>query len=236
MTTAEILNMDYNYMLPLTVLRYTKYMNSTYIIIGILLLFILWSVGSYLVVKNIEKPVYKVVAERDGYEIREYQSYIVAETQVTGTRPEALGEGFRVIADYIFGNNVSRSSIAMTSPVLETSQSEKISMTTPVLSNETSENERTIAFVLPSAYTLESLPVPNNPKVTLREVPAHRVAALSFTWYATPKRVEAKKALLVSYLNRDQVNSIGDTQVAQYNPPLSMPLILKNEILIPVEN
>ncbi len=203
--------------------------------VGLVVALILWALGSYLAVRSIEKPVYTVLEKRDGYEIREYQRYIVAETTVPGDRQEALSAGFRIIADYIFGNNVSKSSIAMTAPVLETKASEKIAMTTPVLSTESAVGDRTIAFVLPSSYTLETLPLPNNPAVTLREVPAHKTAALIFTWYATPNRIDNKKAQLLSLLADTNATVTGEIQVAQYNPPLSMPLMLRNEILIPIE-
>jgi SOUL heme-binding protein len=198
-------------------------------------LLILWALGSYLVVRTIEKPAYVVLEDRDGYEIREYGSYIVAETVVSGTREEALTQGFRIIADYIFGNNTRKESIAMTAPVLESEASEKIAMTVPVLSTEGGTEERTVAFVLPKSYTLETLPVPNNSQVLLREVPAHTVAVLTFSWYATPGRIEKKKELLLSLLARDQKSMTGDVQVAQYNPPLSMPLVMRNEILVPIE-
>lgn len=206
-----------------------------YIGLGFIVLLLLWTVGSYLVISTIEKPAYTVLDTRDGYEVREYSSYIVAETIVSGERQEATSQGFRIIADYIFGNNVRKQSIAMTSPVLESETSEKIAMTSPVLSSETAGEDRTIAFVLPSSYTLENLPTPNNPQVTIREVPAHKVAVLSFTWYATTGRIEKKKEHLLQLLERDQVQVAGEVQVAQYNPPLSMPLILRNEIIIPVE-
>ncbi|QQR64791.1 heme-binding protein [Candidatus Kaiserbacteria bacterium] len=210
-------------------------MNIYYVFIGIIVLIVLWTLGSYLVVRTIEKPAYTIIENRDGYEVREYKPYIVAETKVSGNRQEAVTSGFQIIADYIFGNNVSKKGIAMTAPVLESQVSEKISMTSPVLSTEGATGERVIAFVLPSTYTLETLPIPNNTAVTLREVPAHTVAALTFTWYPTPTRIEKKKEELISLLERDKVSPIGDIQVAQYNPPLSMPLMLRNEIIIPIE-
>lgn len=206
-----------------------------YGVAGIVIVLALWALGSYLVVRNIEQPAYTVTEERDGYEIREYRPYIVAETTVSGERDEALEAGFRIIADYIFGNNVSKSSIAMTAPVLEQNASETIAMTAPVLDTESSTSERTIAFVLPASYTLETLPRPNNEQVRLREIPAQKVAALRFTWYATPSRIETKKSLLISLLQRDGTRVVGTPQVAQYNPPLSMPLMLRSEIIVPVE-
>jgi hypothetical protein len=207
-----------------------------YIFGGIVIGLSLWVLGSYLVVRNIEEPVYTVLEKKDGYEIREYAPYILAQTTVTGNYDEATNKGFRIIADYIFGNNTKKESIAMTTPVLEKEASaEKIAMTVPVLETESESNERTIAFVLPSKYTLEMLPTPTNSAVVFVEVPSRKVAALTFTWYATESRMQAKKELLKNLLERDAIIMSGKVETARYNPPLTMPLMLRNEILIPIQ-
>ncbi len=209
-----------------------------YILGAVIIGLLVWIIGSYAVVWSIEEPSYTVIEKRDGYEIRKYAPYIKAEATVTGSYNEATSQGFRIIADYIFGNNTSKESISMTAPVLETPKagtSEKIAMTTPVLEASTGNATRTISFVLPSKYTLATLPQPNNPAVHLIEMPGQTVAALRFTWYPTEARITAKKQLLQNYLVRDQKNIIGDTETARYNPPLSMPLILRNEILIQIK-
>jgi hypothetical protein len=71
--------------------------------------------------------------------------------------------------------------------------------------------------------------------VAFEEVPTRKVAALRFTWYASESRMDTKKALLQSYLKRDNVTTVGEPETARYNPPLSMPLLLRNEVLIPIE-
>lgn len=205
-----------------------------YIIIGLIAVLGLWVVGSYVVIMNIEEPSYTVLEEKDGYEVRQYESYIVAKTTVEGTFSESLNSGFTVIADYIFGNNTSKSKISMTAPVLE-GGSEKISMTAPVINTTDSTKERTISFVLPSKYTLETLPEPNNKEVEIMEVPARKVAVRRFTWYATEKRVANQTAILEAKLAEGDIRAISSPQVAQYNPPLSFPLTRRNEILITIE-
>jgi hypothetical protein len=201
----------------------------------IILAFVLWTVGSLLAVRNIEEPKYTVLEKRNGYEIRQYESYIIAQTEVTGSYSGSLNQGFRVIADYIFGNNTSQSSIAMTAPVLE-STSEKIAMTVPVVSTMDDAQTRKISFVLPSEYTMETLPKPNNASVTLIAVPSRRVAALQFNWYATERRAATKQTLLEERISKDELIITGVAEVAQYNPPFSMPLIRRNEIIIPVDS
>lgn len=198
----------------------------------------IWTIGSYAVVWTIEEPTYTVLEKKDGYEIRQYAPYIKAEAEVTGTYAEATNQGFRIIADYIFGNNIRKESISMTTPVLESPQipeAEKIAMTVPVLESNTESATRTIAFVLPSKYTLETLPTPNNPAVKLTPVPARKVAVLRFTWYMTETRIAHKKYQLGEMLARDGKVIVSEFETARYNPPLSMPLTLRNEIIIPIE-
>ena len=83
------------------------------------------------IVSNVEQPKYKVFATEKNIQIRDHAPMIVAETQVTGERDKAISEGFRIIADYIFGNNLSSKKVAMTAPVTQQA-SEKIAMTAPV--------------------------------------------------------------------------------------------------------
>ncbi len=207
------------------------------IIITVLVLFLLWTIGSWIAIRNIEEPKYEVLSQKNGYEIRMYDPYIVAETNVKGSYNETLREGFKNIADYIFGNNTKAQKIAMTAPVLNSEEgdvSEKIAMTVPVIS-EGDSKERKISFVMPSKYTLETLPKPNTDLVTLREVPGRKVAVLKYTWYSSAKRVEAKKKILEAKLNEDGIENVSDFYSALYNPPFSMPFVLRNEILVDIK-
>jgi len=209
-----------------------------YVIGGIIGVLLIWALGSYLAVRSLEEPSYTVLEHKSGYELRQYDPYIVAETVVNSSEYNRdLNQGFRAVAGYIFGDNTTKEKISMTTPVLEQpgDQSEKIAMTVPVLEGQTDRATRTVAFVLPSTYTLDTLPIPNNDQVNLREVDSRKVAALHFTWYGTPARVAAKKAWLLEQLEQDGFTVIGEAQAAFYNPPLSMPLVLRNEILIEVE-
>jgi len=205
-----------------------------YIFGAVIVVLIIWTIGSYVAVSNLEEPTYEVVKENDDYEIRQYETYIIAETEVSGGFNDATNEGFRLIADYIFGNNTSKESISMTVPVIE-QKSEKIAMTTPVINSLEGNSTRAISFVLPSKYTLDTLPTPNNDRVSIREIEAKKKAVLSFTWYATEARVEEKKQQLVNLIEKDGLEIVGEIQVARYNPPLSMPLMLRNEIIVEVK-
>ena len=94
----------------------------------------------------------------------------------------------------------------MTAPVAE-SASEPVAMTVPVMEQGTDATRR-VTFSMPSKYTLATLPKPNNAAVTLREIPAHRVAVLRFSWYATNSRVARLESHLVDMLKRDNIKTL----------------------------
>lgn len=208
-------------------------MGSVVIVIGVLVG--VWTIAGYLPTHSIEEPAYEIEKKASGYEIRRYKPQLRAEVTVKGEFKDSLNEGFRKIADFIFGNNTTRADIAMTAPVIaETST--KIAMTAPVIHHsETKGNVHTVAFVMPSQYTLETLPRPNNPEVQIRPIGQQRVAALSFRGYVSEKRAMKMISKLQTALEKDGIKTTGSAQVAQYNPPWTPPYIRRNEILIPLE-
>ena len=204
-------------------------------ILSVIVLLGIWAAASYLVIRNIEKPVYTVLEKRSGYEIRRYRPYVVAETDVSGEYENVTRTGFRIIANYIFGDNIGPRKIAINAPV-RVGTSEKIAMTAPVINtlSGASNTTKTVSFVLPAQYTIETLPKPNDRRIRLVSMPERTVAALRFTWYVTPKRLQEKTQILQGLLKHDDISVDGEAQVARYNPPLSMPLLLRNEILLPI--
>jgi hypothetical protein len=210
---------------------------SMMILIAITCLIAVWSLWSWNIVRSLEKPQYEVLSRDGSFEIRQYAPYIVAQTTVSGPYGEALNNGFRNIATYIFGGNVASSSIAMTTPVLEekeSSRSEKISMTTPVL-EQGDDTQRIVSFVMPGKYTMESLPKPLSDNVQLRVVPERKIAALSYSIYTTQARIEKKKQELQSLLEDNNLEIKGEIVSARYNPPFSMPLFIHNEVMVEIQ-
>ena len=185
-----------------------------------------------------EEPAYAVLERSGNFELRRYDPMIVAETLVSGTMDDASGSGFRLIADYIFGNNTvpngSNGKISMTAPVTMSAQSEEISMTAPV-SMERSAGKWRVHFVMPSEYTLDNLPRPNNPAVTLREVPANNYAVIRFSGLAGENKVAAKAAELKAWLEGRGIEPLGNPQLARYNPPWTLPFLRRNEVMIPYQ-
>ena len=207
-----------------------------------------------------EEPKFELLSKHDHIEVRRYPAFIVAETFVEGDMDTASGKGFRAIADYIFGNNVAAGSaphkgsetIAMTAPVTmepANSASQKIAMTVPVamepLPNAGQASRRPQAmqgakrwrvhFVMPSAYTLSTLPKPNNPAVQLREVPAKTWAVLGYSGFNTEAAIQQHTDELVAWLADQKMKTTGSPQLARYNPPWTLPLFRRNEIMLEIE-
>lgn len=207
------------------------------IILGILL--VVWFLYSFLSVRNIEEPKYEVVSIADGYEVREYASYIITETTITGAkdRNDAARKGFPIVAGYIFGDNTKKSKIAMTVPVhTEETSFEKIAMTVPV--NTEQDEERgtyKVSFVLPSEYTLETLPIPNDSRVLIKEVPSRKIAVRRFSWLVNESRLQKNEEILLSALKRDGVLIVGSVNIARYNPPWTIPFMLRNEVQVEIK-
>jgi hypothetical protein len=188
----------------------------------------------------IEEPKFKVVEKSGDFELRDYAPRVVAQTMVDGSLNDASNTGFRRIADYIFGNNTARNGgnekINMTTPVtmapkVEDAASEKISMTAPVTMQQDNGQWR-MYFVMPSQYTLGTLPKPNNPKVTLDELPARRVAVLRFSGLAGQEKTAKKTAELFDWLKSKNISPIGIPELARYNPPWTLPFLRRNEVMV----
>lgn len=187
-----------------------------------------------------EEPKFTVVEKSGAFELRAYAPRVVAETLVDGSLDDASSAGFKLIAGYIFGDNTSRTGssekISMTAPVTMAPKagktaSEKISMTAPVTMQQSAGQWR-MYFVMPSQYTLSTLPVPNNAAVTLREIPESRVAVLRFSGLAGEEKTANKTAELLAWLKSKNITPIGTPELARYNPPWTLPFLRRNEVMV----
>jgi effector-binding domain-containing protein len=182
----------------------------------------------------IEEPNYTITKQDGDYEIRLYDPYIVAETVVdTSDFDEASNEGFRRLAAYIFGANKVQQNISMTSPVT-TEQTQKIAMTAPVETEQQGTSLR-IAFMMPSEFTMETLPVPNDSRVTLHRVSARKLAAIKFSGRWTEENFREHTDELLTWIQQEGLKVSGTPIIARYNPPFIPFFFRRNEVLIPVE-
>lgn len=191
----------------------------------------------------IEEPKYEVVKEFEGCELRRYAPTLIAETTVSGTFDEVGNEAFQILAGYIQGENVRAEEIEMTAPVNQRptgaeGQSEKIEMTAPVSQTPAkvgdSSGTYVLSFVMPSKYTLQTLPKPKDDRVTIREVPGRLVAAKRYSGSWDREKYQEKEKNLMEAIRKKGLVSVGPPVFARYNPPFMPSLLRRNEVLIEV--
>lgn len=176
--------------------------------------------GIFLGEINEEQPFYTVVKTTEEYEIRDYAPMTLA-SRMMGPKNESLtqrsGRTFNALAGFLFGKNNESMSMEMTSPVfMQKGEEEKMS------------------FVIPKSV---DVPTPTDSSVTIEQVDAVRVAVRQFPGFATNKEVDLQKSELVQALAADGIQLPVDVTVtvAQYNPPLTIPTVRKNEVLIKID-
>ncbi len=196
------------------------------------------------------EPRHKIVSREKGYEIREYGGYVVAEVVMPGAWRDALYAGFRILFDYIQGNNEGRAKVAMTAPVLS-GRPEKIAMTAPVLQEAVhpqtereggdggltgpAESEKhAIAFIAPGEFTVDTMPVPKDPRIRIRAIPPHKTAVLRYGGWTNADKVMEKTEKLRAMLVRDGWQPVSEFRSAQYNPPWTPPPFRRNEIIVEI--
>ena len=181
----------------------------------------------------VEEAEYTVIRQDGDIEIREYADAIIAETVVDDKFEDAGNRAFRKLFGYIGGDNRSQSEIAMTAPVSQEKRSEKIAMTSPV-GQQKSGDGWAVSFMMPASYTMETIPQPTDPSVVIRQIPAHRVAAIRYSgFWSEEKYQEHLEELNVWIINENQ-EVAGQPVWARYNAPFTPWFMRRNEILIPV--
>ncbi len=182
----------------------------------------------------IEKPQYDVVVETDQLEYRLYQPYLIAVTTVENSSSfgKAANTGFMRLFNYISGDNVSNTDIAMTAPVQQ-SKPQKISMTAPVQQTQTPQGW-SIAFMLPSSFSMQNAPSPTDPSVTIEEVPARLMAVIRYSGRWTEKNFNRQEAKLRELVEGAGITILSPAESAVYNPPFMPPFMRRNEVMFEV--
>ncbi len=170
------------------------------------------------IASQVERARYKRVARDRDIEIRDYTPLIVADTAVCGDRETAIRQGFRRLADYIFGNNTAMQVIAMTAPVMQ----------------QGDEESWQVRFVMPARYTTDTLPRPIDPAVTLKHLEAKRFAAIRFPGSARDDSLRRHREKLEQFIRAKGLRALSPPAYAFYNPPWTLPFLRRNEIMIEI--
>lgn len=198
------------------------------------LLLVLSAILSSLAIA-IEKPEYEVIRVDGDVEYRRYESFIVAETEIVTAQSwnDASNEGFRRLFDYISGDNSGAEKIAMTAPV----QQSRIQAEDLRFSGAESLGEGRgwrVGFMLPSSYSMEDAPLPEDDRIEIRLVPEKLVAAIRYSGRWTTRNFDKYESRLLAALSEANVEALGTPQTAFYNPPFMPPFLRRNEILVEV--
>ena len=176
-----------------------------------------------------ETPRYDIVRQVGPAEVRDYAPHILAQVSVRGDQSGALGRGFRVLAGYIFGGNDGGASVSMTSPV--TQSASDIAMTSPVTQTQ-SDGVWTVTFMMPTDFTLATLPAPNNEAVQFVQVPTKSMIALEFSGRATTRALEARTAELTQIAAQAGIATTGAPVFLFYDDPFTLPANRRNEVAL----
>lgn len=182
-----------------------------------------------------QQQPYDVLSRLPHFEVRCYPAHLVAEVEVDASFTRAGNEAFGVLVAFISGRNSTRGRVAMTAPVLQEQASTTIEMTAPVIQQPSSEQGRhVVAFVMPSEFTLETLPTPSDPRIRVRQVPVHVAAVRSFTGRWTEHIYQRQLEELRSAVEEAGLKVVGPPRFARFDPPWTPWFRRRNEVVLPV--
>ena len=196
----------------------------------ILLLSVL-AVGAAMIgpiMSNVEVPAYKILKKEQNIEIRQYPPLIVAEVKTAGSRQASISDGFRILADFIFGNNEGEKQLSMNGPITQ-QQGIKIAMTAPVQQEKT-DTEWAISFIMPSKFSIDTIPNPINDRIKIIQIPSKRYAVVTFSGRSTEEKLTTHTNELEKYIYGSNYSKAGNAKYAFYNPPWTLPFLRRNEI------
>jgi hypothetical protein len=182
----------------------------------------------------IEEPAYAVIEKLQDVEIREYAPFTVAEVVVAGDQGTAGNAAFPILAGYIFGKNKGERKLAMTAPVTQAAVPVKMEMTAPV-TQKAASGGFLVQFVLPKGVTVANAPEPLDPRVTLREEPARRIAVIQYSGFWSDANYNKHLAQLQSTLRSANLSWTGEPVLSRYNAPFTPWFMRRNEVWLQLD-
>jgi len=183
-----------------------------------------------------EEQPFEVVRRYDGFALRRYPSHVVAEVTVELPFEQAGNTAFRYLFGYITGQNRSRTSVAMTAPVVQSAGAgQKVAMTAPVIQHSTQEGGYAVAFVLPASMTEEAAPEPTDPRVSIRTVPPSLAAVARYSGRWSQDSYERHCSSLLQALEAEGLEAVGTPRFARFDPPIKPWFLRRNEVVVDVD-
>ena len=174
-----------------------------------------------------KRQEYKVLQSFRDFEVREYLPCVLAQVKVSANYESASSMAFAPLFKYISQGNKTSEKIAMTAPVTLSAAQQGGDMS--------SANKWRVHFVMPGKYTMTNIPLPNNAEVKLREIPGKLFAVHSFTGFNSVSRVQTKSDELLAWLQSKNFKPLSSVQLSRYDPPWTLPMFRRNEIMVEIE-
>ena len=181
-----------------------------------------------------EEPAYRVIKTYPAFELRQYDAYVVAETQVAGAFDDVGSQAFRRLFRYISADKRPQGKISMTTPVIQQ----------PIAADENPGDDGSapadtgtsyrFAFVMPAEYALDDLPKPDNLTIQLSSIPARMMAARRYSGTWSEERYRKNQQQLLEAVEAAGLKTLGTPIFARYNAPFSLWFLRRNEVLIEV--
>ena len=174
-----------------------------------------------------EEPDFRALESDGDHQIRDYPALTVAETVVNGPRRNALDQGHRILADYLAARSRDGDELPMLNPVIQDSGAPMAS--NPPLFDDDLEGAWRTRVIMPAGRHADELPDPPQ-GVELVELPARKVAVVSFSGRWTDALLREQEDRLRGWLSKRGVTSRGEPEYAFYNSPMIPGPLRRNEL------
>lgn len=186
-----------------------------------------------------ENPKFEKLGKEGHVELRRYDPMLVAEVAIAGDHAHGVDEGFDKLAKYIFGANTTHAEMSMTNPVFQEQENgdDAAGMNAPVLHEKgfgAAGDTWRISFVLPSKFSLMTVPKPLDPDIHLHDLPAATVGVVEYSGNNTEEHMEKAASILRAWLASTRRIALSPIRWAQYDAPYTVPFLKRNEALVDV--
>jgi hypothetical protein len=171
---------------------------------------------------SLPEPDFETIEDAQGYELRRYAPFNVAQTQVEGAFDKATKPAFERLVGYVQGGNGGGRNLPMMAPVTQQAVGDGDTV------------EWLFQFVMPKEYPRSYLPPPVDERVSVQTVPGRLVAARRYRGSWNETRYRRHEAELLEAVSDAGLTVIGAPIFARYNAPFVPGFLRRNEVLIEV--
>ena len=162
-----------------------------------------------------ETPNYKVVKNDGAFEVRDYSEMMVVSAPMKSADGNRNG-AFRQLFGYISGKNETKQKIAMTTPVITSSN----------------DNGGAMSFVVPQEVAQAGAPDANNTELVISKRSGGRFAVYRYSGRWTEARDKVAREKLIGWAKGQKLSVKGSVEKASYDPPFTLPAFRRNEVMV----